>query len=87
MRLIDDTVSYKKLAILIVCVGNTFVLLMASFILYVNSRGPVNEISALAIVGVVLSYVMWWITNHKNSVFDPVNAPLGGDTSKQLTNG
>lgn len=87
MRLIDDTVAYKKLAILVVCIGNTIIILMASYILYFNSTTDVKGVSWLAIFGVIVAYIMWWVSNYKNSVFDPVNAPLGGDAAKQLSNG
>jgi hypothetical protein len=86
MRLIDETVTYKKLAILVVCSANILALLMAAYILYHNSKGIAKEISGLAFLGVVLAYVMWWISNYKNSAFN-ISGPLGGDAEKPLTNG
>lgn len=86
LKLFDDTVSYKKLAILLVGLGNLLVLSMAAYILYSNSKGSITKVSSLAILGVILAYIMWWITNYKNSAFN-INAPLGGNAENPLTNG
>lgn len=85
IRLIDDDVSYKKLAILSVCIGNALVILMTAYILYHNSKGTIQEVSGLAIVGVLVAYGMWWIANFKNSAFN-VTSTLGGNADKPLTN-
>lgn len=86
LRLFDATVTYKKLAILLVCLANFVVLGMAAYVLYNNSKGPITKISSLAILGVIFAYIMWWVTNYKNSAFN-TNAPLGGNADNPLTNG
>ena len=86
LKLIDDKVSYRKPAILSICIVNVIVFVMTGYILYHNSKDNVVDISGLAIFGVILSYVMWWIANFKNSSFN-VTSSLGGDTNKPLTNG
>lgn len=86
MKLIDKNVSYKKIAILGVCILNTVVFLTSAFILYTNSKGNTNSISFLAIMGILISYIMWWIANYHNSAFN-VTAALGGNTETPLQNG
>jgi hypothetical protein len=86
MKLIDKDVSYKKLAILAVCIANTTILFMSAYILYTNSKGNLNSISLLAIMGILVSYVMWWIANYHNSAFN-ITAALGGNTNTPLQNG
>lgn len=41
----------------------------------------------LGIIGVFISYKIWWIANDNNPNFIENDAPLGGDTKKQLVNG
>lgn len=85
MRLIDDNVPYRKLAILGVCIVNTALLLLSTYILYKNSKSTIEGISVWAIGGVVVSYIMWWIANFKNSAFN-INATLGGNAENPLKN-
>lgn len=86
LKLIDKQEPNKKALILAVCIGNVAVFTMTGFILYKNSNGSINEISGWAILGVIISYLMWWITNFKNSAFDLAEI-IGGSTDKPLTNG
>lgn len=86
MKLIDKNVSYKKFAILLVCITNFTFFVISGFILYANSKGNLNSLSLLAIFGIIVSYLMWWIANYHNSAFN-VTAALGGNTSTPLQNG
>lgn len=86
IKVIDKDVSYKKLVILIICIANTLIFIMSACILYSNSKGNLNSISYLAIVGIILSYIMWWVANYHNSAFN-VTAALGGNTNTPLQNG
>ncbi|MCK9403923.1 MAG: hypothetical protein M0Q26_11035 [Chitinophagaceae bacterium] len=86
MKLFDDQASYRKMAILFVCIGDTAVLIMTCFILYYNSKGEIKGISGLAILGIVAAYIMWWVANYKNSAFN-INATLGGNAERPLQNG
>lgn len=86
MKLIDKNVSYKKFAILLVCITNFAFFVISGFILYTNSKGNLNSLSSLAIFGIVVSYLMWWIANYHNSAFN-VTAALGGNTNTPLQNG
>ena len=86
MKLIDKDVSYKKIAILGVCITNTIIFFISAFILYINSKGNLNSISFLAIMGIVVSYIMWWIANYHNTAFN-VTSALGGSTNTPLQNG
>jgi len=89
LKLIDRKVSYRKVGILTITILNFAVLISVSIILYKNSNNQVKEISTLAIVGIILAYVMWWIANYRNSTFDITDSTstLGGSTDKPLTNG
>lgn len=86
MKIIDKEVSYKKLAILSVCLTNTIIFLTSAFVLYDNSKGNLNSISYLAIIGIIISYIMWWVANYHNSAFN-ITAALGGNTNTPLQNG
>jgi hypothetical protein len=86
MKLIDKSVSYKKIAILVVCITNTAVFFISAFILYTNSKGNLNSLSFLAIMGIIVSYIMWWIANYHNSAFNVIST-LGGNTNTPLQNG
>lgn len=86
MKLIDKNVAYKKFAILLVSITNFAFFVVSGFILYTNSQGNLNSISFLAIMGIVVSYIMWWIANYHNSAFN-VTAALGGNTNTPLQNG
>lgn len=86
LRLIDENVSYKKPAIMGIGLLNLLVFAMTAYILYCNSHGTIKGISTLAICGVIISYIMWWITNIKNPSFN-VSSTLGGDTDKPVKNG
>jgi hypothetical protein len=86
MKVIDKEVSYKKLAILIVCIANTVIFFISALILYTNSKENSTSISYLAIMGILVSYIMWWIANYHNSAFN-VTAALGGNTNTPLQNG
>jgi hypothetical protein len=86
MKLIDKDVSYKKIAILAVCITNTVIFFTSAYILYINSKGNLNSISFLAVMGIIVSYVMWWIANYHNSAFN-ITAALGGNTNTPLQNG
>lgn len=86
MRLIDGNASYKKPAIIFICIVNTIVLLFSSYILYNNAKDGTNSVSYLAVLGIILAYIMWWIANAKNSAFN-VNSTLGGNVDNPLQNG
>lgn len=40
----------------------------------------------LGVIGILISYRIWWIANVNNPNFTSNAAPLGGDTKKSLTN-
>lgn len=86
MKLIDKNVSYKKIAILAVCITNTTIFFISAFILYTNSKGNLSSLSFLAIMGILVSYIMWWIANYHNSAFNVIST-LGGNTNTPLQNG
>ena len=54
-----------------------------------NISGKTNMALLLAIIGVISSYIMWWLANRSNSHFVSKNptAPTGGSTEKKLING
>ena len=89
LQLIDKQVPYKKVGILVIIIVNTLALITVSIVLYKNSNNLLSEFSSLALIGVFVAYIMWWIANYKNSNFDIMNvdSPLGGDTDKPLANG
>lgn len=89
LKLIDQNVSYKKVGILTIVILNTTVLITISIVLYKNSNNQLSELSPLAIIGIGLAYIMWWIANYKNPCFDikDPNATLGGNPNRPLTNG
>jgi hypothetical protein len=41
----------------------------------------------LGLIGIFISYRIWWIANEGNPNFTPSNATLGGDALKSLSNG
>ena len=86
MKLIDQEVSYRKLVILIVCIGNTLIFLISAYILYQNGKSKIPSFSSLSIFGILASYIMWWVANYNNSAFN-INSVLGGNTEKPLANG
>lgn len=88
LKLIDQEVSYKKVGILVITIINTGALIAVSIVLYKNSNNQLSELSILAIGGIVLAYIMWWVANYKNANFDikDASSTLGGDTNKPLTN-
>ena len=89
LKLTDQKVSYRKAGILIISILNVAVLISVSIVLYKNSNDQIKEISIIAIIGILVAYVMWWIANYRNSNFDITDASstLGGSTNKPLTNG
>ena len=86
LKLMDEGVIYKKPAIITVCIVNVAVLITMGFVLYHNSKGRYDGVSIWVIIGTLISYIMWWITNHNNPAFD-ANASLGGSTDRKLQNG
>jgi hypothetical protein len=87
MRLVDDKVSYKKVAFLCVCLFNFIIFLMTAYILYENTQASANKVSYLTILGVFLAYATWWFVNYNNSTFDYKTGAMGGDTNKEVKNG
>jgi len=89
LKLIDQNVSYKKVGILTIVIINTVALITVSIVLYKNSNNQLTELSTLAIIGIIVAYIMWWIANYKNSNFDisDASSTLGGNPQKPLTNG
>ena len=72
LRLIDDQASHRKPVILLICLVNVIVFIMTAYILYTNAKGNIVEISGWSIIGVLISYIMWWIANFKKIVFNCV---------------
>ena len=89
LQLIDKNVAYKKVGILTIIIVNTIALITISIVLYKNSNNQLTELSGLAILGIIIAYIMWWIANYKNSNFDisDASSTLGGNPEKPLPNG
>lgn len=87
LKIIDDNVKYRKLAILIAGFLNFLILGMAGYVIYQNIIGTYSTFIPWQIyVGIIFSSVTWWMVNHNNSNFNPTSS-LGGDTTKTLSNG
>lgn len=87
MKIIDDKVSYKKMAILVTCILNTFILVISCYIIYQNNEGyHLHSIPWQIYLGIVAAYVTWWIVNYNSTSFN-IEASLGGDPNKPLSNG
>ena len=86
LTVIDKQLASKKLILLGVVLVNVLIYFGTAYILFKNSSGKSVNVVGYAVLGVIISYVMWWIANFKNSNFDPVDA-LGGNASQTLSNG
>ncbi|MCZ4245459.1 hypothetical protein [Pedobacter punctiformis] len=71
------------LALLIICI---LVVAGTAFLLYYNANGGQNGIKTYLSIGVILSFVMWWIAHYKDEAFNPPVSSLGGSTDKPLRN-
>ena len=87
MKIIDDKVSYKKLAILITCILNTIILLISCYTIYQNNDNHyMHTIPWQIYLGIGSAYLVWWIVNYNNTSFN-IESSLGGDPRKPLSNG
>jgi hypothetical protein len=87
IKLFDDDLSYKKPAFLIICIVNSIFLVLTGILLYDNSNNHLSSISYIAISGVAISYIMWWLANFKNPSLNAYSATGGVDPNKPLTDG
>lgn len=87
MKIIDDKVSYKKLAILITCTLNTIILFISGYIIYQNNENHYIQTTPWQIyLGIGSAYLAWWIVNYNSSSFK-IDSSLGGNPHKPLSNG
>lgn len=71
---------------------NTLVIVIISFfsiigIAYLNIKNEDTWAFIIALVGILVSWNMWWEANENNSNFDDVNNELGGNPLKPLHSG
>ncbi|WP_304066709.1 hypothetical protein [Pedobacter glucosidilyticus] len=87
MKIIDKEVSYKKLAILITCIFNTTILILASYAIYQNNNNKYcKDIPWQIYIGIASAYLVWWTANFNSSTFN-ITSTLGGNPNKPLANG
>lgn len=87
LKLIDKETAYKKVAILGLLLLCILVIGATAFLLYYNANGYKDELLKYLILGVLLSYVMWWVAHYRDEVFNPPVNSLGGNTDRPLRNG
>lgn len=87
LKLIDKNDYKKKLSILGLLILCILVVAATAYLLYCNANGSEDKIRAFLIIGIVLSYLMWWIAHYKDEVFNPPANALGGNPAKKLSNG
>jgi len=63
----------------------SFGLVVGAVILNIYKRDGYSIV--LGIIGVIISFRIWWLANVNNPNFDSTSAALGGDATKPLTNG
>jgi predicted neutral ceramidase superfamily lipid hydrolase len=62
-------------------------LLIVGCSVVLNIKGYDLYALIFGLIGVAISYRIWWLSNTDNPNFTPANVSLGGDASKQLNNG
>jgi hypothetical protein len=86
LKLMDKDDPARKLKILILVFVGIVVIGASARILYIVFQSIGREVIWELILGVGISYGMWWIVNYRNSSFDP-SATMGGNPENPLTNG
>jgi energy-converting hydrogenase Eha subunit A len=85
LKLLDSSRPNRKPAVLSLVLFTLIVLGTTAWVLYDNTKDHVTNVSILAILGIIVSYIAWWFTNFNNASFD-LTSPLGGDPNNPLKN-
>ena len=86
LKLLDKTVSYRKLAIILIIFSVVGVLVLTIYILHWNSASNFPWLIKWLAIGVAVSWLIWWLAHYSDDAFNP-NGALGGTTQKKLSNG
>lgn len=84
----DEEEQHRKFYALGVLVINAVILIMSAGILISNVVKPNPKLLWLVGIGIMFSYIGWWLVKYKDPQFDekPLNS-IGGDPSNPLRNG
>jgi len=86
LKYIDKDISYKKPVLLGISLINIAVIIGTAFVLYNNSTESISSVSIWIIIGILISYITWWIAHYKDDSFSP-SSSLGGASNNPLRNG
>lgn len=70
LGIINKRKANMKFVMLSIWIINACMLIFTFYILYKNNRGESEKVINLAALGVVFSYIIWWVANYNNSNFD-----------------
>lgn len=87
LKFIDKNDYRKKLSILGLLILCIVVVAVTAFLLYLNANGSEKNIRGYLLLGIAMSYIMWWVAHYNDEVFNPPANALGGNPTKQLRNG